>query len=149
MRIPKLAAECGLTEQYEDVKITSEGYVDGEWYAHQGVQVLEWPALENCLTIDAEACNELRAVFHLLGEQVDLTLGEPQKPAPELLSKIDAWVARMSVEEPKPWPFPTGQAPKKEPEPEKEMPPPLAASNGLLTEQTGRYASGLGFNGEE
>jgi hypothetical protein len=177
MRIPKLAAECGLTEQYEDVKITpSDGYVDGEWYGHQGVQVIEWPPLENCLTIDAEACKELRAVFHMLGEQVDLTLGEPKplvwpngarlygqgrvevgpckwvsekKPAPELIAKIDAWVARMSVEEPKPWPFPTGKAPEKQPEPEKETPPPLAASNGLLTEQTGRYASGLGFNGEE
>jgi hypothetical protein len=147
MRIPKLAAECGLTEKYEDVKITpSDGYVDGEWYEHQGVQVLEWPALENCVTIDAEACKELRAVFHLLGEVPEK---QTESPAPDLLAKIDAWVARMSVEEPKPWPFPTGKAPDKQPEPEKEMPPPLAASNGLLTEQTGRYASGLGFNGEE
>jgi hypothetical protein len=77
------------------------------------------------VTIDAEACNELRAVFHLLGESMDLTLGEPLKP----------------------WPFPTGKAPEKQPEPEKEMPPPLAASNGLLTEQSGRYC-GPGFNGE-
>jgi hypothetical protein len=141
MRIPKLAAECGLTEQYEDVKITPvDGYVDGEWYAHQGVQVIEWPALENCVTIDAEACNELRAVFHMLGEQVpnaeeivraslekDMAktaldverdvvmklIGE-QKPAPELLAKIDAWVARQ---------------PSKEPESEKVMPPPLVVTN--------------------
>jgi hypothetical protein len=118
MRIPKLAAECGLTEQYEDVKITSEGYVDGEWYAHQGV------------TIDAEACNELRAVFQMLGEQ-KLTVNDarakaglpamvesdlpvlaekrPEPPPPlvsrhlsmpELLAKIDAWVARQPSKEP-------------------------------------------------
>jgi hypothetical protein len=81
MRIPKLAAECGLTEQYEDVKITpSDGYVDGEWYGHQGVQVIEWPPLENCLTIDAEACNELRAVFHMLGEQA--------VPAPAAVERV-------------------------------------------------------------
>jgi hypothetical protein len=158
--------------------MTCDGYIDGEWYGHQGVQVLAWPALENCVTLDAEACNELRAVFHMLGEQVDLTLGEPLKP----------------------WPFPTGKAPEKQPEPPKapevtmrfhiSAPPMDAATlaqikaslrscrlegrqpqqasatqpsepqvrsrsaaaksplNGLLTEQSGRYC-GLGFNGEE
>jgi hypothetical protein len=121
--------------------MTCDGYVDGEWYGHQGVQVLEWPALENLLTIDAEACNELRAVFHMLGEQ-KLTVNDarakaglpamvesdlpvlaekrPEPPPPlvlrdlsmpELLAKIDSWVARQ---------------PSKEPEP----PPPLVWPNG-------------------
>jgi hypothetical protein len=110
MRIPKLAAECGLTEKYEDVKIT-DGYVDGEWYAHQGVQVIEWPALENCVTIDAEACNELRAVFHMLGEPMAV-------PRSTVLANMVAAIQREHVEEPKPWPFPTGKAPEKQPAPE-------------------------------
>jgi hypothetical protein len=126
MRIPKLAAECGLTEQYEDVKITPvDGYVDGEWYAHQGVQVIEWPALENCVTIDAEACNELRAVFHMLGEQVGglrphvAEFAATSQRAFNAIAGDFASVTRM--DEPKPWPFPTGRAPEKQPGP----PPPL------------------------
>jgi hypothetical protein len=114
MRIPKLAAECGSDEKYEDVKIMpSDGYVDGEWYAHQGVQVTEWTALENLVTIDAEACNELRSVFHMLGEQYTY-------------EAKDAEVILMVLPEPKPWPFPTGRAPEKQPEP----PPPLVWPNG-------------------
>jgi hypothetical protein len=88
--------------------MTCDGYVDGEWYEHQGAV-----------------------------------------PRSTVLANMVAAIQREHVEEPKPWPFPTGKAPEKQPEPEKEMPPPLAASNGLLIEQAGRYASGLGFNGEE
>jgi hypothetical protein len=133
--------------------MTIDGYVDGEWYGHQGVQVIEWPPLENLLTIDAEACNELRAVFHMLGERVGCLSPHVAEFAATSQRAFDAIAGDFAsvtlTEEPKPWQFPTGKAPEKQPEPEKEMPPPLAASNGLLIEQAGRHASGLGFNGEE
>jgi hypothetical protein len=140
--------------------MTIDGYIDGEWYGHQGLTVIEWPPLENCLSIDADACEELRAVFHLLGEDqaVDFTL----------------------LDEPKPWPFPTGKAPEKEPEPPKPvlrepMPfdavmravamhltgaiktqgqggiqrePAKSTPNGILTVSDGLHR-GLGWNGEE
>jgi hypothetical protein len=144
--------------------MTIDGYIDGEWYGHQGLTVIEWPPLENCLSIDADACEELKAVFHLLGadQAVDFTL----------------------LDEPKPWPFPTGvPPPEKKPEPEKRendarlnfylrlgWPEPLAAivtasaiktqgqggiqrepakstPNGILTVSDGLHR-GLGFNGE-
>jgi hypothetical protein len=45
--------------------MTCDGYVDGEWYGHQGVQVIEWPPLENLLTIDAEAWPKYTYDFHI------------------------------------------------------------------------------------
>jgi hypothetical protein len=69
-------------------------------------------------------------------------LGEPV-PRSTVLANMVAAIQREHVEEPKPWPFPTGRAPEKRPEPAK----PAVA--GLLPSADGRYASGLGFNGEE
>jgi hypothetical protein len=119
--------------------MTCDGYVDGEWYAHQGLQVTEWPPLENCLTIDAEACNELRAVFHMLGEAVpnaeEIVRASLEKDMAKTALDVERDVVMKLIGEQKPWPFPTGKAPEKQPEPEKPAPELLAKIDAWVARQ--------------
>jgi hypothetical protein len=111
--------------------MTCDGYVDGEWYGHQGVQVLAWPALERCVPLDAEACNELRAVFHMLGEQTKEFAATSQRA----FQAIAGDFAGVTLDQPKFWPFPTGKAPEKQPEPEKPSPELLAKIDAWVARQ--------------
>jgi hypothetical protein len=107
--------------------MTIDGYIDGEWYGHQGLTVIEWPPLENCLSIDADACEELKAVFHLLGadQAVDFTLIDPQ-----------------------PWTWPRASAIKTQGQGGIQREPAKSTPNGILTVSDGLHR-GLGWNGEE
>jgi hypothetical protein len=103
---------------------TIDGYIDGEWYGHQGGYI-GWPPAADVLTIDMDACEQLRAVFHLLGDTqaLDFTLLDEPKPWVQPRMADDYFVEPKPVEagyigwriDPLPWPFPSGKLPEPNP----------------------------------